>query len=101
MNADLMCQYIEFVVNRLFVSRGNNKVYNKTNPFDFMDMISLQGKTNFFEKWMSDYSKAGVHHSGTPAHRTTHFNRRRHCTSILMLFDPSFSLPFSVLDEDF
>ena len=60
MNAKLMCQYIEFVADRLLVSLGNDKVYNVTNPFDFMDMISLQGKTNFFEKRVSDYSKAGV-----------------------------------------
>ncbi|KAF9482504.1 beta subunit of ribonucleotide reductase, partial [Pholiota conissans] len=65
MNADLMCQYIEFVADRLLVSLGNDKYYNKANPFDFMDMISLQGKTNFFEKRVSDYSKAGVNHSGT------------------------------------
>ncbi|PPQ67823.1 hypothetical protein CVT26_007070 [Gymnopilus dilepis] len=63
MNAELMCQYIEFVADRLLVALGNEKVYNKTNPFDFMDMISLQGKTNFFEKRVSDYSKAGVSHS--------------------------------------
>ncbi|KAI9574564.1 ribonucleotide reductase small subunit [Boletus coccyginus] len=60
MNAKLMCQYIEFVADRLLVSLGNEKVYNVTNPFDFMDMISLQGKTNFFEKRVSDYSKANV-----------------------------------------
>ncbi|TCD67677.1 Ribonucleotide-diphosphate reductase (RNR), small subunit [Steccherinum ochraceum] len=60
MNARLMCQYIEFVADRLLMSLGNPKVYNVTNPFDFMDMISLQGKTNFFEKRVSDYSKAGV-----------------------------------------
>ncbi|KAH6915022.1 ribonucleotide reductase small subunit [Coprinopsis sp. MPI-PUGE-AT-0042] len=60
MNSDLMCQYIEFVADRLLVSLGNDKVYNKSNPFDFMDMISLQGKTNFFEKRVSDYAKAGV-----------------------------------------
>ncbi|KAG6809981.1 Ribonucleotide-diphosphate reductase (RNR), small subunit [Tricholoma furcatifolium] len=65
MNSDLMCQYIEFVADRLLVALGNDKVYNKTNPFDFMDMISLQGKTNFFEKRVSDYSKAGINHSGT------------------------------------
>ncbi|EDR13226.1 ribonucleotide reductase, beta subunit [Laccaria bicolor S238N-H82] len=65
MNADLMCQYIEFVADRLLVSLGNEKHYNKTNPFDFMDMISLQGKTNFFEKRVSDYSKAGINHSST------------------------------------
>ncbi len=65
MNGDLMCQYIEFVADRLLVSLGNEKVYNKSNPFDFMDMISLQGKTNFFEKRVSDYSKAGINHSST------------------------------------
>lgn len=58
-----MCQYIEFVADRLLVALGNDKVYDVTNPFDFMDMISLQGKTNFFEKRVSDYSKAGVNHS--------------------------------------
>jgi ribonucleoside-diphosphate reductase subunit M2 len=66
MNADLMCQYIEFVADRLLVALGNERVYNKTNPFDFMDMISLQGKTNFFEKRVSDYAKAGINHSNTP-----------------------------------
>jgi len=66
MNSDLMCQYIEFVADRLLVSLGNEKVYNVTNPFDFMDMISLQGKTNFFEKRVSDYSKANINHSSTP-----------------------------------
>ena len=63
MNAKLMRQYIEFVADRLLISLGNDKVYNVTNPFDFMDMISLQGKTNFFEKRVSDYSKANVAHS--------------------------------------
>ncbi|KIM90680.1 hypothetical protein PILCRDRAFT_811140 [Piloderma croceum F 1598] len=66
MNSTLMCQYIEFVADRLLVSLGNDKVYNVTNPFDFMDMISLQGKTNFFEKCVSDYSKANINHSSTP-----------------------------------
>ena len=66
MNANLMCQYIEFVADRLLVALGNEKIYNATNPFDFMDMISLQGKTNFFEKRVSDYSKAGVNHA-TPS----------------------------------
>ncbi len=60
MNADLMCQYIEFVSDRLLVSLGYSKIYNATNPFDFMEMISLQGKTNFFEKKVGDYQKAGV-----------------------------------------
>ncbi len=60
MNADLMVQYIEFVADRLLVELGNEKVYNVTNPFDFMDMINLQGKTNFFEKRVGEYQKAGV-----------------------------------------
>jgi len=60
MNADLMCQYIEFVADRLLLSLGCKKVYNATNPFDFMEMISLQGKTNFFEKRVAEYQKAGV-----------------------------------------
>ncbi|MFM2206942.1 MAG: hypothetical protein RL213_917 [Bacteroidota bacterium] len=60
MNAKLMCQYIEFVADRLLVALGYDKVYNSTNPFDFMEMISLQGKTNFFEKRVSEYKKAGV-----------------------------------------
>ena len=60
MNADLMNQYIEFVADHLLVSLGLKKVYNSTNPFDFMDMISLQGKTNFFEKRVGEYQKAGV-----------------------------------------
>ena len=60
MNADLMQQYIEFVADRLLVELGNEKLYNTSNPFDFMDMISLQGKTNFFEKRVGDYQKAGV-----------------------------------------
>ena len=70
MNSTLMCQYIEFVADRLLVSLGNDKVYNVTNPFDFMDMISLQGKTNFFEKRVSDYSKANINHSSTPTAET-------------------------------
>lgn len=60
MNAKLMTQYLEFVTDRLLVELGCEKVYNSTNPFDFMDMISLQGKTNFFEKRVSEYQKAGV-----------------------------------------
>lgn len=60
MNAKLMQQYIEFVADRLLVELGNEKVYNAMNPFDFMEMISLQGKTNFFEKRVAEYQKAGV-----------------------------------------
>lgn len=60
MNAEMMGQYIEFVADRLLLSLGNEKVYNATNPFPWMDLISLQGKTNFFEKRVGDYQKAGV-----------------------------------------
>lgn len=60
MNSDLMCQYIEFVADRLLVALGCQKFYNAANPFDFMEMISLQGKTNFFEKRVAEYQKAGV-----------------------------------------
>jgi len=60
MNADMMRQYIEFVADRLLVSLGCSKVYNAANPFDFMELISLQGKTNFFEKRVAEYQKAGV-----------------------------------------
>ncbi|HTL81666.1 MAG TPA: ribonucleoside-diphosphate reductase small subunit [Bacteroidia bacterium] len=60
MNSELMCRYIEFVADRLLIALGCSKVYNATNPFDFMEMISLQGKTNFFEKRVAEYQKAGV-----------------------------------------
>ncbi|KAF2104866.1 hypothetical protein NA57DRAFT_63172 [Rhizodiscina lignyota] len=60
MNSDLMCQYIEFVADRLLLALGLSKVYHATNPFDFMENISLAGKTNFFEKRVGDYQKAGV-----------------------------------------
>lgn len=60
MNAKLMTQYLEFVTDRLLVELGCKKEFNASNPFDFMDMISLQGKTNFFEKRVSEYQKAGV-----------------------------------------
>lgn len=60
MNATLMTQYLEFVADRLLVELGCDREYNSSNPFDFMDMISLQGKTNFFEKRVAEYQKAGV-----------------------------------------
>ncbi|MBT7527927.1 MAG: ribonucleoside-diphosphate reductase, partial [Flavobacteriaceae bacterium] len=60
MNDNLMSQYLEFVTDRLLGELGCEKEYNTSNPFDFMDMISLQGKTNFFEKRVSEYQKAGV-----------------------------------------
>ncbi len=64
MNAGLMTQYLEFVTDRLLVELGCDREYNTANPFDFMDMISLQGKTNFFEKKVAEYQKAGVMNSG-------------------------------------
>lgn len=60
MNAKLMSQYIEFVADRLLVALGYPKVYGTANPFPWMDLISLQGKTNFFEKRVAEYQKAGV-----------------------------------------
>jgi len=60
MNADLMSQYIEFVADRLIAALGYDKIWNTKNPFEWMEMISLQGKTNFFEKRVGDYQKAGV-----------------------------------------
>lgn len=60
MNSTMMCQYIEFVADRLLHALGVPKLYNSANPFDWMDLISLQGKTNFFEKRVGEYSKAGV-----------------------------------------
>merc|ERR1740129_724387 len=60
MNADLMVQYIKFVADRLLVELDCDKVYNTTNPFDFMENISLEGKTNFFEKKVGEYQKVGV-----------------------------------------
>lgn len=65
MNADLMKQYIEFVADRLCSELGVSKIWNSTNPFDFMEMISLDGKTNFFEKRVSEYQKLGVAQSGS------------------------------------
>jgi ribonucleotide reductase beta subunit family protein with ferritin-like domain len=60
MNSDLMCEYIEFVADRLVVQLGYEKIYGSKNPFSFMEMISMEGKTNFFEKRVMEYSKAGV-----------------------------------------
>ena len=60
MNAELMQQYIEFVADRLLLSLGCDKFYHTENPFSWMEMISLQGKTNFFEKRVGDYQRAGV-----------------------------------------
>lgn len=60
MNSRLMCQYIEFVADRLIAELGYSKIYNSKNPFDFMDNISLDGKTNFFEKRVGEYQKTGL-----------------------------------------
>lgn len=60
MNAEMMSQYIEFVADRLLGSLGYNKLFRTQNPFDWMELISLQGKTNFFEKRVSEYQKSGV-----------------------------------------
>ena len=60
MNCKLMQQYIKYVADRLIVSLGYNKIFNVTNPFPFMEYISLEGKTNFFEKRVSNYQKSGV-----------------------------------------
>lgn len=60
MNSDLMCQYIEFVADRLLNALGCAKIFKVSNPFDFMELISLQGKTNFFERRVSEYQKMGV-----------------------------------------
>ena len=69
MNADMMCDYIEFVADRLLISLNIEKIYNTENPFPWMDIISLQGKTNFFEKRVGEYQKAGV--SGTQQENQT------------------------------
>jgi len=60
MNSELMCQYIEYVADHLLGTLNLQKVYNVTNPFDFMELISMEGKTNFFEKRVGEYKKAGV-----------------------------------------
>ena len=69
MNAGLMTQYLEFVADRLLVELGCDREYNTSNPFDFMDMISLQGKTNFFEKKVAEYQKSGVMNTDSEAQK--------------------------------
>merc|ERR1719507_2663821 len=66
MNSELMTRYIEFVADRLLAALGHPKLYGASNPFDWMELISLQGKTNFFEKRVGEYQKAGVMSSLTP-----------------------------------
>ena len=70
MNAVLMTQYLEFVADRLLVELHCEREYNTANPFDFMDMISLQGKTNFFEKKVAEYQKSGVMNTDSGAQNT-------------------------------
>ncbi len=70
MNASLMNQYVEFVADRLLISLGRKKIYNVTNPFDFMENISLAGKTNFFEKRVSDYQKVKVMEMSNKSNRS-------------------------------
>ncbi|KAE9395737.1 hypothetical protein BT96DRAFT_977879 [Gymnopus androsaceus JB14] len=77
MNAALMSQYIEFVADRLLTELGQQKVYNVQNPFDFMDNISLQGKTNFFERRVSEYSRAGFNAKGESEEKDTNFTISR------------------------
>ena len=60
MNSKLMCQYIEFCADHLLRALGCSKYYNAVNPFEWIEMISLQGKTNFFEKRVGEYAKSGV-----------------------------------------
>ena len=74
MNSDLMTKYLEFVTDRLLVELGCDKVYNSENPFDFMEMISLEGKTNFFEKRVGDYQKAGVLSEGNDSKNNFSFD---------------------------
>ncbi len=72
MNADLMKQYIEYVADFWLIRLGCDKVYNSTNPFDFMEMISLEGKTNFFEKRVGEYRKSSA--GNTKEENTIDFN---------------------------
>merc|ERR1719506_3278116 len=70
MNSELMTRYIEFVADRLLTALGHSKLFGASNPFDWMELISLQGKTNFFEKRVGEYQKAGVMSSANPESET-------------------------------
>ena len=74
MNSDLMCQYIEFVADRLIYELIGEKVYNAANPFDFMEMIAIEGKTNFFEKRVGEYKKSGVSTTEEKLNNSIDFN---------------------------
>ena len=69
MNSGLMKTYIEFVADRLLVDFGCSKVFNVACPFDFMENIALQGKTNFFEKKVAEYQKSGVMNTDSDAQK--------------------------------
>jgi ribonucleoside-diphosphate reductase subunit M2 len=73
MNSELMSQYIQFVADRLCVQLGYPKIYNVANPFAFMEMISLESKTNFFERVVSDYALANVTKTDTDFDFTDEF----------------------------
>merc|ERR1712170_99528 len=74
MNSELMTRYIEFVADRLLSALGHTKLFGSTNPFDWMELISLQGKTNFFEKRVGEYQKAGVMASAGDASEAVGFS---------------------------
>merc|ERR1711971_1132638 len=74
MNNEMMTKYIEFVADRLLTALGHPKIFGATNPFDWMALISLQGKTNFFEKRVGEYQKAGVMASATEGTETQGFS---------------------------
>merc|ERR1712054_26117 len=73
MNSEMMTKYIEFVADRLLTALGHPKLFGSSNPFDWMELISLQGKTNFFEKRVGEYQKAGVMASATESTDTAGF----------------------------
>ena len=60
MNSELMIEYIKYVADRLLIELRYNKIYNSINPFDFMESISVEGKTNFFEMRPTQYQKSSV-----------------------------------------
>merc|ERR1712130_269257 len=88
MNSELMTRYIEFVADRLLTALGHPKLFNASNPFDWMELISLQGKTNFFEKRVGEYQKAGVMASTAESNEVVGFSLEvdfcELCQAILM-----------------
>jgi ribonucleotide reductase beta subunit family protein with ferritin-like domain len=74
MNSELMTRYIEFVADRLLAALGHSKLFGSSNPFDWMELISLQGKTNFFEKRVGEYQKAGVMSGTNPQEESKGFS---------------------------